>query len=81
MDKYQSALGALDKMAPLDFLEAVMRGQIDANPTQVRSAIAAAQYRHKKLHDGGTKDEQQRKANEAAGKFGAPAPPKLAVVK
>lgn len=63
-------------MDPLEFLEGVMRGTIDATPLQVRAAVAAAQYRHMKKGDGGKKEEQAGKAKKAAaGRFGAPAAP------
>lgn len=62
---------------PLAFLEGVMRGEILATPLQVRAAIAAAQYRHTKKHDGGKKDEQADKASAAARKFAPAAAPRL----
>lgn len=74
-------LGALDKMDPVQFLLAVMRGQTIATQDQIRAAIAAAQYTNRKLHDGGTKEAQQKKAEELSGKFSGAAPPKLAIVK
>lgn len=64
-------------MDPLDFLEGVMRGLIEATPLQVRAAIAAAQYRHTKRGDGGKKDEVEEKAHKASKKFAPAAPPKL----
>lgn len=67
-------------MDPLDFLEGVMRGAIEAKPLQVRAAIAAAQYRHMKKGDGGKKDEAADKAKKASGgRFAAAAAPKLVV--
>lgn len=63
-------------LEPLAFLEGVMRGEIEATPLQVRSAIAAAQYRHMKKGDGGKKDEQAEGAKAAAaGRFGARSAP------
>lgn len=67
-------------MDPLEFLLSVMDSP-DVEPNlRVRAAIAAAQYKHKKVHDGGKKDEQERAAQAAGeGKF-SPAPAPLRVV-
>jgi phage terminase small subunit len=47
---------------------------------RIRSAVAAAQYRHMKKGDGGKKDEQADASKKAAtGRFAAKAPPKLVV--
>lgn len=62
--------------SPLAFLEAVMNDPAAPIAQRVRSAIAAAQYRHVKKSDGGKKDEQADKAKKAgAGKFAAAAAP------
>ena len=68
------------KQEPLDYLLAVMNDN-EADPVlRVRSAIAAAQYRHTKRSDGGKKDEKQKAAELAElGKFKAAAAPKLVV--
>jgi len=65
---------------PLQFLKDVMRGTIDPSPSQLKAAIAAAQYVHRKAGEGGKKDERASAAKVAArGKFAAaPAPLKLA---
>lgn len=61
---------------PLEFLIGVMNGSIPANATQVRAAVAAAQYVHTKKGDGGKKEEAADKAKKAAGgKFGPAKPP------
>ena len=66
--------------SPLAFLEAVMKDPGVDLKTRVRSAIAAAQYRHLKKGDGGKKDEIADKAKVAAtGRFAPKAPPKLVV--
>jgi phage terminase small subunit len=63
---------------PLEFLLRVMRGDINANPSQLKAAVAAAQYLHTKRHDGGKKEAAKEKASIAAEKFGArPSPLKL----
>jgi phage terminase small subunit len=65
---------------PLEFLLAVMNDESAKPELRVRAAIAAAQYKHTKLADGGKKDERQRAAEAAgSGKFSAGAPPKLVV--
>ena len=64
---------------PLAFLELVMNDPATPLKERVRSAIAAAQYRHTKRGDGGKKEEAIGKAKTAAkGRFGArPAPLKV----
>lgn len=65
---------------PLEFLEAVMNDPTTPLKDRIRAAVAAAQYRHTKLHDGGKKDEAGRKAEKASvGRFAPKAPPKLVV--
>lgn len=66
----------------LTFLQMVALGRLDASPTQVRAAVAAAQYLHVKLHDGGLRDAQAERAKKVAtGKFAAaPAPLRLVEV-
>lgn len=65
-------------MDPLEFLEGVMQGTIEATALQVRAAVAAAQYRHTKKGDGGKKDERDAAAGKvASGKFGSAEPPRL----
>lgn len=67
----------------LQFLQDVALGRTDASATQVRAAIAAVQYTHTKKGDGGKKEEQAEKAEQAGkGKFGSvPPPAKLTRVK
>ncbi|KRP50377.1 hypothetical protein TU77_23385 [Pseudomonas synxantha] len=65
------------EMDMLSLLTKIALGQLDASPIQVRAAIAAVQYTHVKKADGGKKDEQQKAAEQAAGKFSRQAPPKL----
>lgn len=61
---------------PLEFLLDVMQGLVDANPNQMKAAIAAAQYTHMKKGEGGKKDDAARKAKQAAaGKFAAATAP------
>lgn len=69
-----------DAATPLDFLIGVMK-DVDQDPRlRVRAAIAAAQYKHVKLADGGKKNERQNAAGRvAAGKFAPAAPPRLVV--
>lgn len=70
------------KREPLEFLELVMNDPMAPLKDRIRSAIAAAQYRHMKRGDGGKKEEAADKAKKAAGgKFGVrQGPPSLKVV-
>lgn len=63
---------------PLEFLRGVMLGRIDANPAQLKAAIAAAKYVHRPADGAGKKDERADAAKKAAsGKFAAAQPPRL----
>src|SRR5688572_26231340 len=64
---------------PLTFLRSVWTGKFDASPDQVRAAIAALPYAHRKLGEGGKKEQKQEAAQKVAGRFAAAAPPKLVV--
>lgn len=70
---------------PLEFLQGVWSGQIEANANQVRAATAALPFTHVKLGDGkkGKKIRAKDAAEEVANgpRFGRQAPPKLALVK
>lgn len=61
---------------PLKFLVAVM-DDVEAEPAlRVRAAIAAVQYTHAKIGEGGKKDAANKAAQAVgAGKFGARPPP------
>lgn len=65
---------------PLEFLRAVWKGEINASPTQVRAAASALPFVHKKLGEGGKKEQRQDAANKVAGRFSAAAPPRLVAV-
>jgi phage terminase small subunit len=67
-------------MDMLEFLQAVAVGKIEANATQVRAAVAAVQYTHPKLGEGGKKQKRQAEAEKPGGRFNPSAPPRLAVV-
>ena len=62
---------------PLEFLRAVWAGRQDASPTQIRAAAAALPFLHKKLGEGGKKDQTQRAAEKVASRFAPVAPPRL----
>jgi phage terminase small subunit len=64
-----------DESDPLRFLLKVMQGTIEANPTQLKAAVAAVQYTHVKKGDGGKKDEKAEAAERAAAKFNTPRAP------
>lgn len=65
---------------PLAFLLAIMNDTTADPVLRVRAAVAAAQYVHPKRGEGGKKEEQGKKAAEAAaGGFSTPTSPKLVV--
>lgn len=65
----------------LQLLKNVAMGLTEATNTQVRAAIAAVQYTHQKLGEGGKKEARGDAAKVAAtGRFGAPPPPPRLVV-
>jgi hypothetical protein len=64
---------------PLEFLRAVWSGRQDASPTQIRAAAAALPFLHKKLGEGGKKDETQRAAEKVASRFAPVSPPKRVI--
>lgn len=65
----------------LKLLHDIAFGRIDATSTQLRAAIAAVQYTHAKVGEGGKKERKQADAHKVAGKFRPSAPPKLVAVK
>lgn len=67
---------------PLEFLELVVNDPLVPIKDRIRAAVAAAQYRHTKLHDGGKKEEAGKQAEKASkGRFGVrQGPPSLKVV-
>jgi len=64
---------------PLDFLRATWSGEIAPTAGQLRAAVAAMPYTHKKLGEGGAKDQTQRAAVKVASRFAPAAPPRLVV--
>lgn len=67
---------------PLAFLRKVMLGQIDPSPSQLKAAIAAAQYCHAKKVGGAGRAEREKAAEDvAAGRFSPASPPRLAAVR
>lgn len=76
--KSQNKPVRLEDMDMLQMLQDVALGRIEANALQVRAAIAAVQYTHPKIGEGGKKDQQQDAAKAVAGgRFGAAQPPRL----
>ncbi|MBN3758168.1 terminase [Paraburkholderia sp. Tr-20389] len=63
----------------LRFLQEIALGKLTATPLQVRAAIAAVQYTHAKMGEGGKKAAKVAAAKKAAGKFASLPPPKLVV--
>lgn len=79
-EEKKSPLADKSELDMLEFLQQVALGVVEASATQVRAAIAAVQYTHTKLADGGKKEAQAEKAKKVAGgKFAASAPPRLVV--
>ena len=61
----------------LSLLQAIALGHAEATPIQVRAAIAAVQYTHAKVGEGGKKEQKQADAEKVASRFASAAPPKL----
>ena len=77
----QTTIGVVSEDAtPLDFLKASYRNPLAPDGIRLRAAIAAAQYCHKKMADGGIKDAAKAAAKEAVGGKYAPTAPPLKVV-
>lgn len=64
----------------LKLLQDIAFGRTEASTIQVRAAIAAVQYTHQKMGEGGKKEQRQADAQKVAGRFAAAAAPKLAAV-
>jgi hypothetical protein len=64
----------------LELLQDIALGRVEANGIQVRAAIAAVQYTHAKVGEGGKKEKKQAEAEKVAGRFQAATPPRLAAV-
>jgi phage terminase small subunit len=61
----------------LKLLHDIAFGRIEANTVQVRAAIAAVQYTHAKVGEGGKKEQRDADAKKVAARFSAAAPPRL----
>lgn len=61
----------------LTLLQKIALGHIEATPIQVRAAVAAVQYTHAKVGEGGKKQKKQEEAHKVAGRFASAAPPRL----
>ena len=64
---------------PLDFLRAAWTGQIAPTAGQLRAAVAAMPYTHKKLGEGGKREQTQAAAHKVSGRFAPVSPPRLVV--
>lgn len=65
-----------ERKDPLQFLEDVVNDPTAPLKDRIRAAVAAAQYKHTKRHDGGKLEEAQERAEKAAkGRFGVRPPP------
>jgi phage terminase small subunit len=62
----------------LELLQDVALGRTEASAIQVRAAIAAVQYTHAKMGEGGKKEQKDAEAKKVASRFAPSAPPKLA---
>lgn len=74
-------IGAQQRKDALQFLEDVVNDPKAPLQQRVRAAIAAAQYRHTKKHDGGKRDDATERAKKAAAGKYAPSRTPLALVK
>jgi phage terminase small subunit len=65
---------------PLEFLQAVWTGEVEATVAQVRAATAALPFKHRKLGEGSNKKEDDEAKRKAAGegRFGRRVAPTLA---
>ncbi|WP_157637460.1 hypothetical protein [Burkholderia ubonensis] len=63
----------------LELLRDVALGKVEATALQVRAAIAAVQYTHHKMGEGGKKDAKAEAAKKVASRFSPAAPPRLVV--
>ena len=66
----------------LALLQDIALGKIEVNQTQLRAAIAAVQYTHPKMGEGGKKQQRAADAEKVAGaggKFAPRLPPRLVV--
>ncbi|WP_454764414.1 hypothetical protein [Cupriavidus campinensis] len=61
----------------LQLLKDVALGRVEASALQVRAAIAAVQYTHRKMGEGGKKEQKEDEARKVAGRFSQGTPPKL----
>lgn len=69
----------LPDMDMLQLLQDIALGKVPASATQVRAAVAAVQYTHHKLGEGGKKDAAKKQAQQMADEGFAPRrPPPLA---
>ena len=71
-------LAGTEGMQPLDFLLLVQNDESIPADLRIRAATAAAQYVHRKVGEGGKKDDEKQRAQDAAGgKFAALPAPRL----
>ena len=70
----------LENRDMLELLQDVALGRVEASVLQVRAAIAAVQYTHHKMGEGGKKDAIAGAAKKVASRFAPSAPPPRLVV-
>jgi phage terminase small subunit len=61
----------------LTLLQDIALGKIEVTNIQLRAAVAAVQYTHAKIGEGGKKERKQEEAKKVAGRFSAAEPPRL----
>ncbi len=79
MKRSKSKPVPLDARDMLELLQDVALGRVEATVLQVRAAIAAVQYTHHKMGEGGKKDAKADAAKKVASRFAQSAPPRLVV--
>jgi len=65
----------VDDRDMLTLMQDIALGRVEATMIQVRAATAALPFLYPKKGEGGKKDERADRAQKAASKFGALAPP------
>lgn len=68
-------------LMPLDYMLRVIRDPSVDESRRDRLAVAAAPYCHSKMGEGGKKDKETERADDAASQFAARTPPRLVASK
>lgn len=78
LKRTKSAVVEISERDMLELLQDIALGRVDASNNQVRAAIAAVQYTHRKKGESGVKEEAAARVKAAAGgKYAARQGPRL----